>query len=508
VEGASPPKARRVALLLLGDPARGLRILLGVSAVILLTFPGSGTLWTHEGRWAVICREMMRSGDYLHPYLFDEEYFDKPPLSYWLMIGCAKAFGGLNETTLRLPGILAGLLAIYCTARIGIRRFGTAAGLTAGWLLATSAFFAFWSRQACSDMLNLSAIVAAAAWYTGRRDRPGFVTSSVFFLILAVGALMKGLIAPALAMIAILPDLLHDRRWRRHLRPSLALAWIPAALVYLAPFLMASSTSAGSYGSNGLVLVFKENILRYFKPFDHQAPRYVYFEFLPLYALPWTLLLPFVLWRAGRRWRQLGPDSRWPLLASLAILVFLTLSGGRRNYYLLPILPFVMLAIADWIHEAPDLPRRRIAFGIAAVSVAGLLAFHGVALPVLNDRGGIRVLAAEVRRSAERVAPWPEWRVILYDTKPQMGYYLDPSVRARRLLTPEELDQALKEHPRSIVVTYARHANRVESRMAGAEVLKELSILPWSLGRPNKNPEAQVVFLPQAGSAPDLGPRH
>src|SRR5579862_7304562 len=346
---------------LLFDPKKGLWILMATAAVLLLLFPGSASLWTHEGRWAVICREMMRSGDYFHPYLFDEEYFDKPLLSYWLMIGCAKVFGVLSETTLRLPGIFAGLLAIFCTARIGIRRLGVVPGLTAGWLLATSFFFVYWSRQACSDMLNLAAIVAATAWWTDRRDRPGWITTSVFCLILALGAQMKGLIAPVLAVLAILPDLWKDGRWRQHLRPSLAAAWIPAALVYLAPFLAASSSSAPGYESSGLMMVFRENVLRYFKPFDHEAPRYVYAEYLPLYALPWTLLLPFVGWRAARRWRDLQPESRWPLQASLLIIVFLSLGGGRRNYYLLPILPFVMLSIADWIHEAPELKRQRIA---------------------------------------------------------------------------------------------------------------------------------------------------
>src|SRR5579862_323626 len=214
---------------LLFDPKKGLWILMATAAVLLLLFPGAASLWTHEGRWAVICREMMRSGDYFHPYLFDEEYFDKPLLSYWLMIGCARIFGVLNETTMRLPGIAAGLLAIFSTVRIGTRRFGAAAGLTAGWLLATSFFFLYWSRQACSDMLNLAAIIAATAWYTERRDRPGFVTSAVTFLILAVGALMKGLIAPALAVLAILPDLVEGgrrrsctsrRSWRRVRRPE------------------------------------------------------------------------------------------------------------------------------------------------------------------------------------------------------------------------------------------------------------------------------------------------
>ncbi|HVE41047.1 MAG TPA: glycosyltransferase family 39 protein, partial [Planctomycetota bacterium] len=121
-DSGAPPRPRSLDALL--DPVKGPRILLGSAALLLFIMPGAADLWTHEGRWAVICREMMRSGDYIHPYLFDEEYYDKPLLSYWLMIGSARLLGGLSETALRLPAMLAGLLAVWCTYRIGRRRFG------------------------------------------------------------------------------------------------------------------------------------------------------------------------------------------------------------------------------------------------------------------------------------------------------------------------------------------------------------------------------------------------
>jgi len=486
----------------------GPRILMAVAALTFLAFPGAATLWTHEGRWAVICREMLRSGDYFHPYLFDEESFDKPLLSYWLMIGSARLFGSLTETTLRIPGILAGLLAIWCTWRIGAKRFGATIGLTAGWLMATCFCFAYWSRIASADIFNLAAVTGAVAWYTERRNRPGFTTSSVLLALLALGAQLKGLIAPVLALLAIFPDLLVHRRWRRHLRPSLALAVLPALLLYLAPFLLSSATAGSDYASSGLGMVFKENVLRYFKPFDHQAPVYVYVEFLPLYALPWSVLLPAVLWRAVRRWRELSSSSRWPLLASLLILAFLTLGSGRRNYYLLPILPFVLIAIADWIHEPGSATLRRTwSLRIAAVSAAGLLLYFGGIQPLLNLHGDTRGLGAEVRRAAEMQAPWSEWRVVLYDTKPQMGFYLDPTVRARRVFTPEELDRALEEHPRTIVVTYARNQPKIEPRMSGWSVVHEQSSMPWSIGKPKATPEAQVTFLPPTAPESARRPR-
>ena len=478
------------------DSRKGPWILLSAAAVLLLICPGAASLWTHEGRWAVICREMLRSGDYFHPYLFDEEYFDKPLLSYWLMIGCSRLLGGLGEAALRIPGMLAGVLAVACTWRIGATRFNPKVGLTAGWLLLTCVFFAYWSRVASADIFNLTAVVAAAAWYTERRERPGFTTWSVFLAILAVGAQFKGLIAPVLAVLAILPDLATEGRWKRHLKPSLALAPIPAMALYLVPFLLAGATAGEGYASSGLLLVFKENVLRYFKPFDHIAPFYVYIEFLPIYALPWSLLLPGVLWRA-RRWKDLSAASRWPLLASLAILVFLTLGSGRRNYYLLPILPFVMLAVADWLWEEGASERRRqAAFGIGAFCAAGMLLYFGLAVPILNSRGDTRQLGIEVRGAAEKQAPWNEWRVVLFDTRPQMGFYLDPVDRPRRLLTLTELEQALQEHPRTVVVTYARKQAQLDPVLAGWSLHRELSDLPWEAGKPKNSPQAQIAYLP------------
>jgi hypothetical protein len=107
-------------------------LLLAVSSAVLFAKLGAAELWTHEGRWAAICAHMIASGDYLHPYLFGEAYYDKPLLSYWLMIGVARLLGRLNETALRLPSALAGLLSLWCVYRLGMRRFDRATGAVTG----------------------------------------------------------------------------------------------------------------------------------------------------------------------------------------------------------------------------------------------------------------------------------------------------------------------------------------------------------------------------------------
>ena len=205
-------------------------------SILLFVRLGAAELWTLEGRWAAICDHILSSGDYLHPYLFGEPYYDKPLLSYWLMIAAARVLGTLDETAMRIPSALAGTFSVWCVYRLGKRRFDHVTGLVAGLVLATSWMFVFWARVASPDMLNVAGTIAAVTWYFERRDEPGFVTDTVLLVLLALTALVKGLIGPAVAVLVLIPDLARDGQWRRMLRPSLGAAGVLATAIYLAPF--------------------------------------------------------------------------------------------------------------------------------------------------------------------------------------------------------------------------------------------------------------------------------
>ncbi|MDD5698229.1 MAG: hypothetical protein PHH77_06385, partial [Victivallaceae bacterium] len=73
---------------------------LGFAAALAL-FWGLGhyALWGSEDRWAEIAREMMLYKDYFHPAINGQVYFDKPLLSYWLIVGAAYILGSLDEFT-------------------------------------------------------------------------------------------------------------------------------------------------------------------------------------------------------------------------------------------------------------------------------------------------------------------------------------------------------------------------------------------------------------------------
>jgi 4-amino-4-deoxy-L-arabinose transferase-like glycosyltransferase len=455
-----------------------------------------------EGRWAMICRDMMATGDYFHPMLLGESYYDKPAPSYWLMILAARLGGSLNEWTLRLPGVLAGLLTLGCTLRLGRRLLGPEVGLAAGWILATTFYFVYWTRVASSDMLNAAAVGAALAWYFDRRDRPGLVTYLVFFLIVAIGSLFKGIVAAGMVGLALLPDLVAQGRWRLHCRWSFLPGLGVGLAAYFTPFLL----SSGGGFLEGLRMVYQENVLRFLEGFDHREPRYFYFIYLPLYLVPWTPFFALALFRTLRQWEELGPASRWLFWSTGILFVFLSASQSKRHYYLLPLLPLAAIAVAEWLMSEPrGTLRPRLFQWTRGISVAGLVLWFVLAVPYISTQGGMFVFRREVRAAAERVAPYDQWQVLYCNIPPDAAYYLSPpGSRVFRLSTDrrDEIGAFLREHPRSILVSYGMNRKLLEELRPGGPILDERPRIPSWIKLPSDPSRRLIAGFPPGSQTP------
>ncbi|MFH1718323.1 MAG: glycosyltransferase family 39 protein [Planctomycetota bacterium] len=329
-------------------------LLLFAAGVFLLSGIGGRGLWASEGRWAEVVREMFASGDFFHPTIGGEPYFDKPLLTYWVIAACSAVTGRLDEFIIRLPSVLAALVTLACTMYLGRRLWSSRVGTLAAGLLLTSYGLLMYSNVASAETENLAAVMLAVTWYWARRDRPGFITFLVFYLIMFAGSHMKGLTAFVVPVVVVLPDLLRQRRWRWMLWPSHWLALGIGVCVYLMPFIYATLTQPGGYVQSGLYLVFQENIQRYVQPFDHKGPIYLYLGGVPLLALPWVPILIGTLITLATGWKKLDSNTRWLVQATLMIFAFFTLSGSRRIYYILPILPFCMLLMAVFLAEVRE----------------------------------------------------------------------------------------------------------------------------------------------------------
>ena len=403
-----------------------LLLLLGVSALLLLTGLGARDLWGAETRWANIALQMLQSGDYFDPYLKGVQYYDKPLPSYWLITGAAHLMGGLGPWSLRLPSVIGAWLSVWLVYLIGERLFRKGTGLIAGWMLATTFYFLFWARVATADVLTVCGVLAAVAWYWRGPDDARLWRYTVFFLLLALTSLLKGLIGFVLPGLVLLPHLLSEQRYKRHLNLRLVLAVLIAAAVYAVPFVLSHFYGAPTYGESGLALVFRENVVRFFDPFDHMGPIYTYLIYLPAYTLPWTPCWLLGLWLAVRHWRHTPPNVRWLVWGLGLLFVFFTASGSRRSYYVLPLVPFAQLLAAWWVSERvlkkpAGWPRWQKGLGITA---ALMLLILGVAYPWSNGNGGVTRFAEDVQSQARKTAPWNQWQMVLIEVDNKLPMYL------------------------------------------------------------------------------------
>ena len=376
-----------------------------LATVMFFARLGARALWSSEFRWAEIAREMQLTSRYFWPTINGRVYFDKPLGSYWLVLAATGLTGGLDETSARLPCAIAGLLGVWLVMLVGRRLYDGRTALLAGLILATSFSFVFFSRHASADVETVTGEWAVFALFLRNEQRQDGWWVVGQWLVMAATSLTKGLLGYVLPLMVLgvyscLADgsgelgrrlargpvvgrigwLIERNRWLFNWKSLVA---IPLGLaVYYVPF----AISAARTGSEkGLEMVYRENVVRFFHPFDHRGPIYLYCYVIFALMMPWSAFLPAALAEAHRKPIN-GPEEiagregaaarghRFALVYFWATFIFFTLSGSRRSYYLLPILPagalLVARTLATPIEALSPLTRRLLWLGYAVIAIA------------------------------------------------------------------------------------------------------------------------------------------
>jgi len=339
-------------------------VVLALAAGLLL--PGLGTLdlWApDEPRYAQVAEEMrsMQHGasGLVLLHLNGEPYTQKPPLYYWLAALTGLPSQRVTELAARLPSALAGIACALLTLGLGRRLFAAPnAALLGAMLLVTVQRYAHLARRAQLDvLLTLFELLSLLAFWRlvqppSSADGPRWPWLGLLHGATALALMTKGPVGllPYLVMVLFLAweGRLRDLRavfpaWALVLASAPVLAWISSA-VALAP--------AGFFTE-----AFIDNVLaRFFRGTAHVRPFYYYVHQLPLDFLPWTPLLLAAVptaWRAVRTPHrgQLDENSAWRFLVCwlLTMLLFFSLSSGKRGLYLLPAYPAAALLCGGFL---------------------------------------------------------------------------------------------------------------------------------------------------------------
>ncbi len=334
------------------------------AAFLLIANLGVAPIKGSEARWMEIVREMFITKDFLHPTINFDPYFDKPLLTYWF-IALTSMYNGkvVNEFVSRLPSALAALAALWSVIVIARQFWSTEIARVAAWIFMTCYSFAFWGRLAEADMANLAFSTGAIAWYLAYRKEKSFKGYLVFFLLCFIGAHAKGMATIAVPFLAAFVDMVLSKSFKMHINWKSVLALIIGAAVYMVPFELARMVAPaiapetqdlidfdGTVKTSGIALAIRENITRFFAPFDHNDEGfYAYLIHIPRLTIPWSPILILAVIDAFRRRKQLDEPEKWLCWTMIAIFLFFTISGSRRHYYILPIIPFCAIMMSLFI---------------------------------------------------------------------------------------------------------------------------------------------------------------
>src|SRR5215472_9244414 len=145
----APPRRRRTASTL------GVLMLVGASWVILQLYGLSFTpFYTNaEPREAVVVQDIVQRGSLILPRRDGVKLAPKPPLFYWLGAIAARARGGVDEASVRLPSAALSGAACLLVAGVAASLWGAIAGAITGLTLLTSFE---WLRAATGARVDMS----------------------------------------------------------------------------------------------------------------------------------------------------------------------------------------------------------------------------------------------------------------------------------------------------------------------------------------------------------------
>jgi 4-amino-4-deoxy-L-arabinose transferase-like glycosyltransferase len=327
----------------------------GAIAAVLMTLPGlgSGTLWDNsETAYAEVAREILLSHSWLVMHFNSVPYFVQPPLYFWLGAIFASLWGP-TSFAFRLPSALATIVLGGLVGYAVARQAGTRVGIYASIILSSCLMQAVIGRLAIMDaLLDLCVALTIFWWFRGLqtgRDR-NFVYGA---LAAGAGFLAKGLVAPVVSVLVIVPFFFWNARYEKTYAPS-PRAWLLAVLgfaVVACPWPTAVFSRYHAFFLHQLFGVY--TIERYTGVIENQSgPLWYYLPVIILGFFPWIAFLPMAVAygvRGLRSPRGTGAGGRVVRLAfvwSIVPLLFFSFAGTKLPNYLALAFPALALLTA------------------------------------------------------------------------------------------------------------------------------------------------------------------
>lgn len=376
-----------------------------------------------ESRFAQATRQMLDTGDYVHIRVGDEERNKKPVGIHWAQAASVHLMEltGLGDRreiwAYRIPSLLGAILAVLATFQLGRGLVGRRTAMLAAAMLAGCMVLMVEAHIAKTDAALLATVTAAMGLFGLAYLRPEQFSArqaAGFWIILGIGILLKGPIAPMVPLLTGLTLAVCDRGagkgwlhapWLSALR----LSWgVPLMLAIVLPWMVAIGIATeGRFFSQAV----GGDMLGKVGAGDEKhwgPPGYYLLTFL-IAAFPAGFLVILSLRQSWAERRK--PAIRFLLAWIVPTWLVFEAVATKLPHYTLPAYPALMLLGAGWAmdpmrREPPRWLRWAVRLAVAGVALG--LALVAVALPWFVT--GHEPLGSLLALPAAALLIWLTWR--------------------------------------------------------------------------------------------------
>ena len=444
-----------------------------------------------EIRHVEIIREMAESGDYVIPHLLGRVYHDKPPVMHAIAAKLTRWWGSPSLFLARLPSALAAIGVILATYGLGRTMKDRWTGILAALVLLSIPGLSSMARQARPDMILCLAITACCLGLAlGMREtRPGMRT--LWFAVAGVaggvGVVTKGPYGLLFPVVFAILGPIRKTGWRRP-----RAGWLAFALMLLGTGLIWAVPAYLQDGGHYLHdVIFQPDL----DVTERASPWYNLIAPAIFLSLPVGLFLPLAI----RDWRREGYS--WPLACAAAIFLIVQLVPKKRAHYLLPMYPFLGLALTSTIlrHAASSKRIRQMAIAVVSFGIVMMPLFFGVILRWTEDAED-----PDLRTSRQILARVDQGHLLYV----RVG--LDEPIawvggNHQRIVTLDfnnpEINEQLKEAPNGSYLVVTKDQQERLSKTNPDLPLETVAAVEWpgrkldDLLHPSKNASRQVMIL-------------
>lgn len=377
-----------------------------IAFIILFAGFGLRDPWpADEPRFVLVAKQMVDSGNWFIPHRGIEIYPDKPPVYFWLLSISYLVVGSWRWSFL-LPSLISGMLVLFLVFDLSKRLWTPRSGLWAAIAVLATIHFTHQFKRAQIDP-SLVLMTTASFYFIARHVLLGPAWGKLYagFALAGLGVITKGV--GFLPLLALLPLVYYRKQQFMplfHVSKNDNWRWLLAFGFFLLPILLwlipiiyiglnSGNPEHVEYMQN---ILFKQTAERYADPWHHKQPFWYFAQTIAFFWLPFSLAWYWLL----RPWRQafVNRDLKtvFPLVWGIIVLLFFSVSAGKRDMYILPALPAFAIAAAPYLQSISErIEFRRllyffILFLSAGLLVLGLMALFGKLAfiqKIMNERG-------------------------------------------------------------------------------------------------------------------------